>query len=712
MAELSVEVGELLSSGVGLRWPEALALVQSLVATDTDDLRTCRLLPSGQVVAGPRIESAGEEREPSDHSSASVTALANLLKDLLPPPGTVTDPRVPAALRYTLIRALGGVTAPPIASVQEFSQSLSRFEQGDRGDLLRGVHARWLHAAAAASVPPPAPAPVARRVAMPAPRPAGAPAAGRVSMPTPRSEPVTASVRPASTRPSAGVARDVSPVAGPAWDNWPLDGAGRTDPAGESVLRPRTTPAARRAPAAVARRRQKAGPVLTALVVVSLLLAASVVAAAVFLSDGNRQAEVIDAIGDRLARLAAMATGALGNASVDRKAESGAESAGRDAAPTTETQPSPTAETQASPTAGTEANPTGGTAAAGTDPGAAAGNSGGSSNGAPAATAGREAGPTANRSVAGTDLPPVETSGSTPGDTGAGAGSSTSGVAAPGAEGAAPSDSSLPGQLVVALDVGQKPVFSPSFASDGSALFFDEDKGAAGSALKEARTGGDKVLHVLSVLDDGAKNYHPQLSPDGTTVAFDSDRDGIRGVYLSSRDGKNIRRISGEGYAAVPKWSPDGKRLAFVKSEPGNARVWNVWMVDLGSRALRRLTSHRVGQPWGASWLPDGRRICYSQEDRIIVLDIQSGASRVYPSPRKRTLVRTPAVSPDGRRAIFQLYRQGAWMLDLEDGSMRQVLDDPTAEEFAWSPDGSRVAFHSRRGRQWGVFVMGGQSED
>jgi hypothetical protein len=264
-----------------------------------------------------------------------------------------------------------------------------------------------------------------------------------------------------------------------------------------------------------------------------------------------------------------------------------------------------------------------------------------------------------------------------------------------------------------ALD-GSDPMFSPSFASDGSAMFYHTGLSAsARSALMKVEDVGPSSpvgddLRVVTIVEDGAKNYHVRPSPDGSRIAFDSDRDGERGVYVAGIDGSNVTRVSGPGYAAVPTWSPDGERLAFVRGEPGRSAVWNLWVHSLATGDTQRITRFRFGQTWGASWFPDGRQIAYSHEDRLFVHDLQTGDTRQYASPVAGRLVRTPAVSPDGQRVIFQVARHGAWLLELSDGSMRVVLSDPTAEEFAWSPDGRRVAFHSRRDGGWSIWFTAG----
>ena len=180
----------------------------------------------------------------------------------------------------------------------------------------------------------------------------------------------------------------------------------------------------------------------------------------------------------------------------------------------------------------------------------------------------------------------------------------------------------------------------------------------------------------------------------------------MRGVYIADRNGEHVRRVSGEGFAAIPTWSPDGRTLAFVRAEPDRSEVWNVWTLDLGSGQGKRVTSYGDGQSWGGSWFPDGQRIAYTHDGRLVVLNLSNGSTRTYPAPRAAAVTGIPAVSPDGKRALFQVTGDGTWLLDFRSGVMKKILSDPSAEGYSWSPDGERVAYHSRTTDTWGVWIM------
>jgi hypothetical protein len=246
---------------------------------------------------------------------------------------------------------------------------------------------------------------------------------------------------------------------------------------------------------------------------------------------------------------------------------------------------------------------------------------------------------------------------------------------------------------------------SPAFASVGTAAFY-HDSARGPSAARDAAAPDGSVLKVTRIVDDSSSNFHARPSPDGTRIAFDSNRDGARGVYVANADGQHVKRVSGDGFAALPSWSPDGRRLAFVRADALKPGVWNLWTLDLAKGDMRQITRLESGQPWGGSWFPDGRRIAYGNETKLVIIDLQTGRERTFDTPRKGHLIRTPAVSPDGQRVVFQVHRDGTWLLELGNGSMRRVLEDPAAQEYTWAPDGRRVAYYSPRAGGWGVWVM------
>lgn len=213
-------------------------------------------------------------------------------------------------------------------------------------------------------------------------------------------------------------------------------------------------------------------------------------------------------------------------------------------------------------------------------------------------------------------------------------------------------------------------------------------------------------FRLANVIDGDHHTGHVKLSPDGSRVAFDSDRDGGRAVYVASRDGTGVQRVSGTGLSQAPAWAPDSRRVAFLRAEEDDPQVHNLWLVNLDTGEERRLTAWRYGETSPADWFADGRRISYAHDGRLYVMDLSSGASRSYDSPVPGRGIGAIGVSPEGQRIAFNVLNDGVWMLNLASGSTRRVLDDPTIQQLAWSPTGTSLAYQSRRAGHWAVLVL------
>lgn len=120
------------------------------------------------------------------------------------------------------------------------------------------------------------------------------------------------------------------------------------------------------------------------------------------------------------------------------------------------------------------------------------------------------------------------------------------------------------------------------------------------------------------------------------------------------------------------------------------------------SKALPRRTRAPIPS---AFWFPDGKRIGYSRGRVLEIVDVKSGRKRAFSTPR-RSRIGSVVVSPDSRRLVFNAGGEGAWLLDLSKDDrkqMRPLLADPSVRLFVWSPDGKRLAYYSRRHRDWRV---------
>ena len=102
----------------------------------------------------------------------------------------------------------------------------------------------------------------------------------------------------------------------------------------------------------------------------------------------------------------------------------------------------------------------------------------------------------------------------------------------------------------------------------------------------------------------------PAWSPDGQKIAFMSFRDEPRDIYVMNSDGTNLINLtqSPERSDSHPSWSPDGNQIAFSSNRDGNREVY-VMNAD-GTNPIN-LTNHPA-RDGGADWSPDGMRIAFS----------------------------------------------------------------------------------------------------
>ena len=118
----------------------------------------------------------------------------------------------------------------------------------------------------------------------------------------------------------------------------------------------------------------------------------------------------------------------------------------------------------------------------------------------------------------------------------------------------------------------------------------------------------------------------PQLSPDGAWVAYtvttsdtaadkrDSD------VWMSRWDGKrSVRLTYSKAREHSPRWSPDGRYLAFLSSREDPREVAQIWLLDRTGGEAERVTDF----PGGVSdyaWAPDGSSFASLGQDRVVVV--------------------------------------------------------------------------------------------
>ncbi|MEI6634308.1 MAG: DPP IV N-terminal domain-containing protein [Chlamydiota bacterium] len=219
----------------------------------------------------------------------------------------------------------------------------------------------------------------------------------------------------------------------------------------------------------------------------------------------------------------------------------------------------------------------------------------------------------------------------------------------------------------------------------------------------------------VRLTDNRALDEYPRWSPDGREIAFYSDREGTRQIYIMDASGGNARRITGKASVNEdPSWSPDGSRLCFWAQDRRGAPE-NICLIARDGTGMTDITRSKTGSRRVPAWSPDGKRIAFTSDrylsHQVYLIDA-SGAHEERLTGNPRGACR-PRWSPDGKRIAYSDGGYGVrtnidiWEMD-PDGRNKKRLTEAGGHDYdpAYAPDGSRIIFASDRTGRYELYVM------
>lgn len=229
--------------------------------------------------------------------------------------------------------------------------------------------------------------------------------------------------------------------------------------------------------------------------------------------------------------------------------------------------------------------------------------------------------------------------------------------------------------------------------TNGLLVFQSSNRGGHPDAEIWLRTAHGKLVDLTR---SGGTDESPVVSPDGRSVAFDSDRAGNRDIWVMSIAGTSQRRLTTDPKDdAEPTWSPDGRQIAFTSWRDGHSEIYVMNADGSGQHRLTDTPARSSNEE--PSWSPDGTRIAFSSNNgQQGIYEMSPDGSNVRLVAPATVINTNPDWSPDSTRIAYA-YQNDIWVVPSTGGTPTNLTRRGiTAAAPAWSPNGSTIAFWSR----------------
>ena len=245
-------------------------------------------------------------------------------------------------------------------------------------------------------------------------------------------------------------------------------------------------------------------------------------------------------------------------------------------------------------------------------------------------------------------------------------------------------------------------------------VFAAHPDGAAAQQLFRVETTGAGLEQITT---GKLPAIAPAFSPGGTRIVFSRLGSGIFSVNL---DGTGLRRLSSNIRDAHPVWSPDGKRIVFLR--PYQAQ-WRVYVMSESGGGKKRLPqAPSAGRP---SWTPAGKAILIPSAGDLVKIDPQTGkVQKYFGMTIDIQIAQTATVSPDARTLAYVGPRRSTGPPDCGEGRCpqfglylasipaphrpRRIVND--TGPAGWSPDGKSLVFVAKGALTLRVVSSGAQT--